>query len=99
LNPGDIVAVWDRARSSTPILEDEAWQYVFRERKAFIESLQAFANTRRWMNPLQSSFLASNKIAQLLAAKAAGLEIPVTLVTNDPVIVLNAFGESLILLG
>jgi glutathione synthase/RimK-type ligase-like ATP-grasp enzyme len=79
----DITAVWDRARSSIPILEDEAWQYAFRERKAFIESLHAFATAARWMNPLQSSVLASNKISQLLAARAVGLQIPATLVTND----------------
>src|SRR5437667_5547029 len=56
--PGDIVSVWDRARSSMPILEDETWQYVFRERKAFVESFQAFAPAARWMNPLSSSVLA-----------------------------------------
>jgi glutathione synthase/RimK-type ligase-like ATP-grasp enzyme len=78
-----ITSVWDRSRSSVPILTDENWQYAFRERKAFLESIYAIAPQARWMNPLHGAVTANNKLGQLLAARRAGLAIPATYVTND----------------
>jgi glutathione synthase/RimK-type ligase-like ATP-grasp enzyme len=78
-----IRSVLDRSRSSMPILTDESWQYAFRERKAFLDSLAFLARDARWMNPLASVARASNKIAQLIAAERSGLRVPATVVTND----------------
>ena len=79
----EITGVLDRGRSSMPILTDERWQYVFRERKAFLEALAALAPVARWLNPPGAAVRASNKVAQLLAARRAGLRIPRTEITND----------------
>lgn len=79
----DVVAIWDRARSSMPIVRDESWQYVFRERKAFFEALPALLPGARWMNSPASAVPASSKVTQLLVAREFGLSIPPTLVTNE----------------
>jgi glutathione synthase/RimK-type ligase-like ATP-grasp enzyme len=79
----DVVGVLDRGRSSVPVLTDERWQYVFRERKAFLEALPALARRARWLNDPAAAVCASNKVAQLLAAQRAGFRVPPTYVTND----------------
>jgi glutathione synthase/RimK-type ligase-like ATP-grasp enzyme len=78
-----VVGVLDRGRSSFPVLTDEGWQYVFRERKAFLEALPALAPRARWLNDPAGAIRASNKIAQLIAAQRAGFRVPPTYVTND----------------
>lgn len=61
------------------------------ERTFFENEVRAFLHTMfgtlahaRWINPSLSERAAANKPNQLVAAREAGLEVPETLVTNDP---------------
>lgn len=77
-------SVWDRARSSQPIVCEEEWQYVFRERKAFLEGLPSLLSRSAWMNPIGSTATASSKITQLRVAQRVAMRVPRTCVTNSP---------------
>lgn len=61
---------------------EEAFRW--REWKAFLRGLAAALPRARWVNPLQAHYRAANKIYQLSLARAVGLDIPETAVTNSP---------------
>jgi glutathione synthase/RimK-type ligase-like ATP-grasp enzyme len=90
---------WRRPRSpeGDADLDAETKAFVLGEWEHFLENIEAFALVR-WVNPPAADRLASRKGFQLVAAKAEGLYVPRTIITNNPheVRALAAEGISLI---
>jgi glutathione synthase/RimK-type ligase-like ATP-grasp enzyme len=80
-------AVWAR-KLWTPRLPDTLEPRVregcLRESRACLLGWLAALDGVRWVNSLGAATLAENKPRQLRLARAAGLRVPRTLVTNDP---------------
>jgi MvdC family ATP-grasp ribosomal peptide maturase len=93
-----IRAVWVR-RLGLPRLDDSlepSWREgCQRESQAalegFLDGLEAAGC--RFVNPLEAERAAQNKLHQLRLARALGLEVPRTLVTNDPARVRSFFEQ------
>jgi glutathione synthase/RimK-type ligase-like ATP-grasp enzyme len=82
-----ITAVWNR-RPEAPIprqdLTSEDGNFVRRESNHLLESLWLLLGDRFWVNPYLAERAAARKPYQLSLASAVGLEVPRTLITNDP---------------
>lgn len=89
-------AVWNRrplppvasSQLSSPdqeFVRTESWQCL----NGFLHSL----NTAFWVNGLSADRAASYKVFQLEVAHSVGLEIPSTLITNDPAEVLRFYDQ------
>src|SRR6185503_2463135 len=80
-------AVWAR-RFWAPRLPDELDPRIregcARESRAALRGWLSALEGVRWVNPLAATEAAENKPRQLRIARALGLRIPRTLVTNDP---------------
>ena len=63
-------------------LDEETRGFVRAEWEHFIEGLEAFSSVR-WVNPPEANRLANRKAFQLVAARAEGLRVPRTIMTND----------------
>ena len=61
--------------------------FVRSEWEHFLEAAEAFAPRVRWVNPPAANRRAGRKGVQLVAAKAEGLRVPRTIITNDPRVV------------
>jgi len=89
-------AVWAR-KLWTPRLPDTLEPRVregcLRESRACLLGWLAALDGVRWVNPLDAATRAENKPRQLRLARAAGLRVPRTLVTNDPAEVRAFAGE------
>ncbi|HEY6250971.1 MAG TPA: hypothetical protein VI685_13505 [Candidatus Angelobacter sp.] len=83
----DIRVIWNR-RHSKPTryaemsADDE--RFAYREYKHFLSGLWHMLRDRFWINQVQATEAAENKPNQLAIAQSLGLEIPRTLMTNDP---------------
>lgn len=83
----DVISIWNRRpemrRSSDP---DPASDAAFQERESrfFLTGLFDRLKGRHWVNPWYAQIAAEHKLNQLGVAAQCGLEIPATLVTNDP---------------
>lgn len=65
--------------------EDTNQPYLNNERKHFFEGLYLCLNKAKWINPMFSTHIAERKIYQLNQANILGLQIPDSLITNNPV--------------
>lgn len=94
VNLDDVISIWNRRpemlRSSDP---DPASDSAFQEREGrfFLTGLFDTLQDRHWVNPWYAQIAAEHKINQLRAAALCGLQIPTTLVTNDPTKCLEFF--------
>lgn len=79
--------VWCRRRGQPDLshLHPEDAVFAKQEFRAFLEGFWTdAARNAVWINPWQARRIADTKIPQLRAARAVGLAIPPTLITNDP---------------
>ncbi|GIX17786.1 MAG: hypothetical protein KatS3mg119_1972 [Rhodothalassiaceae bacterium] len=85
---GDADVVWARRiRMPQPpaVVDQRDRAFVARELRFFHNALwHAAAPGAFWVNPFAAARRADSKILQLQVARAAGLTIPETIVTNDP---------------
>ncbi len=80
-------AVWARKLWTSKLpetLDPRVLEGCQRESRASLLGWLAGLDGVRWVNPLGAATLAENKLRQLTLARAAGLTVPRTLVTNDP---------------
>lgn len=84
--------IWPAALD--PELDPELREGCMRESMAALLGFLDGLHDRRTVNRIYASHAAENKLRQLRVARALGLEVPRTLVTNDPAEVL-AFHEAL----
>ncbi len=87
IDPEQIVAIiLRRPKPLKPLLEDEPFdsQHAAQEWAEAWEGFLAHLPDIRWINHPAHNFRASHKIEQLSRAKKFGLQVPVTVVTNDP---------------
>ena len=75
---------WRRPRrpDDDKSFDEETRGFVRGEWEHFIEGLEAFSCVR-WINPPEANRLANRKAFQLVAARAEGLRVPRTIMTND----------------
>jgi glutathione synthase/RimK-type ligase-like ATP-grasp enzyme len=81
----DVKTIWwrrPRLPIDDPALDEETRLFVHNEWEHLVEGLQAFTSVR-WVNPPEANRLASRKAFQLVAARAEGLRVPRTIMTND----------------
>lgn len=92
----EVQAVWMR-RIWEPQLDQELApqfrQSCARESLAALRGFLDGLSEVRWVDNLQRIYEAENKLRQLRVARAVGLDIPRTLVTNDPKLVRGFFQE------
>jgi glutathione synthase/RimK-type ligase-like ATP-grasp enzyme len=82
----EITSVWYR-RPEQPIFADMAEEdrnFSNQESKHFLDGVYLALRDRIWVNPLQPLRSSSNKLLQLETAVDCQLQIPETVVTNDP---------------
>jgi MvdC family ATP-grasp ribosomal peptide maturase len=93
----EVRAVWAR-KLWTPRLEEDLdvrfREMCVRESVAAFEGFLDALHDARWVNDIQRERAAENKQRQLRIAAEAGLRIPRTLVTNDPVAARQFFDET-----
>jgi hypothetical protein len=89
LELADMDTIWWRRAGRPPVdplLDKDSGEFARSEWEHLLESLELFTATR-WVNLPSANRLASRKGHQLLAARAEGLRVPRTALTNDPVTV------------
>lgn len=69
-------------------------KFCFQEWRVILQSLDMFLSNSKWINPIQSSYRASNKAYQLKIANEMGLIIPATMITNDACKTLELFQQN-----
>jgi len=83
----EITTVWNR-RFDTPQLPDsldpESREFALEEWRRVIRSLWFLLREKFWVNPYEEARRGESKPFQLEVAQEVGLEIPRTLMTNDP---------------
>jgi glutathione synthase/RimK-type ligase-like ATP-grasp enzyme len=67
-----------------PALNEIDTQFINRERRDFLEGLYCSLDAK-WINPIFSTYRSERKLLQLHTAKKIGLYTPKTIVSNDPV--------------
>jgi hypothetical protein len=85
INLSEVATVWWRRPLRPPEYAElgaETNAFVRGEWEHFIEGLEAFV-TSRWVNKPSANRLAGRKGFQLVAARAEGLRVPRTVMTND----------------
>ncbi len=70
-----------------PAVNEDDTPFINRERRDFFEGLYGSLNAK-WVNPMYATYKAERKLLQLSVAQKLGLNIPKTIVTNDPVKIL-----------
>lgn len=92
----DITAVWYRRPATPephPALSQDDRRFVERETLHVLRGLTQVLGDRFWVNPVMSTFCAEHKPYQLTMARAVGLHVPRTVMTNDPDTALRFFEE------
>lgn len=84
-----LTAVWWRVKPLSvtdfdPGRSSAGTRFARREWRALLDSLEFFASGARWVNPRLPHRRALSKLRQLSVARSVGLEVPPTLVTNEP---------------
>ena len=96
VSAGEVQAVWAR-KFWRPALSEELdprfREACERESAAALSGFFDGLGAARWVNELSRQRLAEDKLRQLRLAAAAGLELPRTLLTNDPEEARRFFGE------
>lgn len=93
----DVRAVWARKLWSPQMADDLDDRYrsmCVNESAAALEGVLDALHDARWVNDLDQQRNAENKQRQLRMAARAGLRVPRTLVTNDPVAAREFFAET-----
>lgn len=93
----EVDTIWwrrPRAPHHAASADDASREFVQGEWTHFINALQSFAGVR-WVNSPTADYRAGIKGAQLLAARAEGLRVPRTLITNDPAAVRSLAAEGI----
>jgi glutathione synthase/RimK-type ligase-like ATP-grasp enzyme len=86
----EVRSIWFRrlsARERDPEMSEEDARFAADEARACLQGLALALADRFWVNPYMESLATDGgnaKIAQLEVARAVGLAVPRTLVTNDP---------------
>lgn len=86
LDSDDLIAIWWRRPEQCQIptsLDKEQQNFMQLENDQFLQAL-LWMNNVLWVNDPSKNLFASRKVFQLNRAKAAGLSVPDTIVTNDP---------------
>jgi len=87
LNFSEVRSVWNHRqfppRASEQISPGDR-EFAMGESMHFVNGLWLVLKDRFWVNPLQAGQAAESKPHQLKVAKAAGFNVPRTLMTNDP---------------
>ncbi|WP_295168419.1 hypothetical protein [uncultured Brevundimonas sp.] len=86
--PSELTSFWYRRQapvSPFPDTHPADVEYVRRQSIEYLRAEIASLPVSQWVNHPQAAREAESKIAQLLAARAVGFDIPETLMTNDPV--------------
>ena len=97
ISAADVRAVWARKRWSPRMSDnlDERYRSMcINESAAALEGFLDALHDARWVNNLDNQRAAENKQRQLRLAARAGLRVPRTLVTNDPVAARQFFAET-----
>src|SRR5829696_666709 len=97
ISAAEVRAVWARKLWSPRMAEDLDERYrpsCIGESIAALEGFLDALHDARWVNDLQRQRAAENKQRQLRVAARAGLRVPRTLVTNDPVAARQFFAET-----
>jgi glutathione synthase/RimK-type ligase-like ATP-grasp enzyme len=87
-----VTAVWNRrpvAVIPDSRLAPEDHEFVRRESQHTLNALYYCLNDRFWINPYDPAKTAEHKPYQLKVAKALGFDVPRTLITNDPSLVMD----------
>ncbi|WP_440970920.1 hypothetical protein ACSS6N_09555 [Peribacillus frigoritolerans] len=71
-----------------PAVNEMDTQFINRERRDFFEGLYCSLDAK-WINPIFATYQAERKLLQLNVAEKLGLDIPKTIVSNDPLIILD----------
>ncbi|WP_035295404.1 hypothetical protein [Brevibacillus thermoruber] len=71
-----------------PALNENDTPFINRERRDFFEGLYCSLDVK-WINPVFATYRAERKLLQLNVAEKLGFYIPKTIVSNDPVKILN----------
>ena len=97
ISAAEVYAVWARKLWSPRMADDLDERYramCVGESIAALEGFLDALHDARWVNDLQRQRAAENKQRQLRLAARAGLRVPRTLVTNDPVAARQFFAET-----
>ena len=97
ISAAEVRAVWARKLWSPRMADDLDERYrsmCVGESAAALEGFLDALHDARWVNDLQRQRAAENKQRQLRLAARAGLRVPRTLVTNDPVAARQFFAET-----
>src|SRR5215208_5147095 len=97
VSAAEVRAVWARKLWSPRMAHDLDERYRSSCMGESIAALEGFLDAlheARWVNDLQRQHAAENKQRQLRVAARAGLRVPRTLVTNDPVAARQFFAEN-----
>lgn len=83
----DSCSIW-RRRPEPPIISESLTEngrdFADKECRHFMHSIWHILNDRFWVNSLQAGRIADHKPYQLAHARSVGLEIPMTVMTNQP---------------
>jgi glutathione synthase/RimK-type ligase-like ATP-grasp enzyme len=81
-----VTAVWYRKPNEYTLSPDlvEYEKFLREELRAVVGGIYRTTRDARWVNPIDNQRRASYKLLQLDTALQVGLEIPATIVTNDP---------------
>ena len=97
ISAAEVRAVWARKLWSPRMADDLDERYRSMCTSESTAALEGFLDTlhdARWVNDLERQHDAENKQRQLRLAARAGLRVPRTLVTNDPVAARQFFAET-----
>ena len=97
ISAAEVLAVWARKiwlPRMADDLDDRFRSMCVGESVAALEGFLDALHDARWVNDLQRQRAAENKQRQLRLAARAGLRVPRTLVTNDPVAARQFFAET-----
>ena len=88
INLDEIGAVYyrrpDRPLPPASLQSDATVDYATKEADAFLHAFYSFLDDRFWLSDPLDIRRASSKLKQIKTARAAGLDVPDTLYTNDP---------------
>jgi glutathione synthase/RimK-type ligase-like ATP-grasp enzyme len=87
IDPAHVTAVWHRKIWAPRLdrgMEARLREGASRESSAALQGFLDGLHRARWLDPIESVRAASNKMLQLRLGREVGLEIPPTLMTNDP---------------
>ncbi len=91
--PNEISSVWYRRELpsifSTISMSPEALEYSRSEAQIMLIALKEKLAHARWVNKPEKNRIASDKLSQLRDARLRGFRVPKTLVTNDPLAVIE----------